>query len=175
MPGKKEKHWTVMVYMAGDNSLDSAGVADLTEMKKVGSTDGVNVIAQFDRQGEDVATNRYYVRKGGSLKNDVVASLGETNTGDPGVLDDFIRWGIENYPAHHCLLVVWNHGNGWNDENVYRVATKTLNMDIRRRGVTLSGGVSRAKGETKEAVSMRRVVSVSSAERSFAEHSSAPR
>ncbi len=157
MPGKKEKHWTVMVYMAGDNSLDSAGVADLTEMKKVGSTDSVNVIAQFDRQGKDVATNRYYVRKGGPLKNDVVAGLGETNTGDPGVLEDFIRWGIENYPARHCLLVVWNHGNGWNDENVYRVATKALNMDIWRRGVMLSGGVSRAKGETKAAVSMRRI------------------
>jgi hypothetical protein len=157
MAGKKEKQWTVMVYLAGDNNLDSAGVADLKEMKKVGSTEGVNVIAQFDRQGEDVATNRYYIRKGGSLKNDVVGSLGETNTGDPRVLEGFIQWGVENYPARHYLLVAWNHGNGWNDENVYRVATKTLNMDVRRRGTMLSGAVSRAKGEMKDAISMRRI------------------
>jgi hypothetical protein len=31
-----EKRWTVMVYLAGDNNLDSAGVGDLKEMKKVG-------------------------------------------------------------------------------------------------------------------------------------------
>ena len=40
--------WTVMVYLAGDNNLDGAGVADLREMKKVGSSASVNVIAQFD-------------------------------------------------------------------------------------------------------------------------------
>jgi hypothetical protein len=43
--------WTVMVYLAGDNNLDGAGVADLREMKKVGSSASVNVIAQFDRAG----------------------------------------------------------------------------------------------------------------------------
>ena len=43
--------WTVMVYLAGDNNLDGAGAADLREMKKVGSSASVNVIAQFDRAG----------------------------------------------------------------------------------------------------------------------------
>ena len=114
-----EKQWTVMVYLAGDNNLDSAGVIDLKEMKKVGSTDQVNVIAQFDRQGKDIATNRYYIRKGGTLAKDVVKSLGETNMGDPRVLEDFVTWGVKNYPAQHCLLVLWNHGAGWDDANLY--------------------------------------------------------
>lgn len=60
-----EKNWTVMVYMAGDNNLDSAGVVDLTEMKKVGSTKEINILVQFDREGRNMATNRYYVQKGG--------------------------------------------------------------------------------------------------------------
>ena len=29
----KKKSWTIMVYLAGDNNLDDAGVADLTEIK----------------------------------------------------------------------------------------------------------------------------------------------
>jgi hypothetical protein len=148
-----EKRWTVMVYLAGDNNLDSAGVIDLKEMKKVGSTDQVNVIAQFDRQGKDIATNRYYIRKGGTLAKDVVKSLGETNMGDPRVLEDFIKWGVMNYPAQHYLLVVWNHGNGWNDENVYRMARNTLKLNIRRRGEV----VLPAKGAAKESVSIRRI------------------
>jgi len=134
MAQEMKKQWTVMVYLAGDNNLDSAGVVDLKEMKKVGSTKEINVIVQFDREGKDMATNRYYIQKGGALAKDKVASLGETNMGDPGVLRDFIKWGIAHYPARHYLLVVWNHGNGWDDENVYRVARNSLKLNIRRRG-----------------------------------------
>ncbi|RPI36162.1 MAG: peptidase C11 [Nitrospiraceae bacterium] len=150
---KAAKQWTIMVYLAGDNNLDDAGVVDLNEMKKVGSSDQVNVIAQFDRQGKDIATNRYYIRKGGVLSGDVVGSLGETNMGDPLVLENFIKWGVKNYPAQHYLLVVWNHGNGWDDENVYRVARSTLKLNIRRRGEV----VIKTRGGTNEAVSLRRI------------------
>ena len=153
MPKTTEKQWTVMVYLAGDNNLDSAGVIDLKEMKKVGSTDRINVIAQFDRQGRGLNTNRYYIRKGSTLPKDIVGSLGETNMGDPRVLEDFIQWGVKNYPARHYLLVVWNHGNGWNDENVYRVARNTLKLNIRRRGKI----VLPAKGAAKDSVSIRRI------------------
>jgi hypothetical protein len=148
-----EKRWTVMVYLAGDNNLDSAGVGDLKEMKKVGSTAHIIVIAQFDRQGKDLSTNRYYIRKGGTLAKDVVGSLGETNMGDPRVLEGFIKWGIKKYPAEHYLLVVWNHGNGWDDENVYRVARKIMNLNVRRRGEV----VVPAKGAAKDSVSIRRI------------------
>jgi len=43
-----KKLWTVAVYMAGDNDLDNNGKLDLAEMKKVGSTGDMNVVAQFD-------------------------------------------------------------------------------------------------------------------------------
>jgi len=153
MPKVTEKEWTVMVYLAGDNNLDSAGVIDLKEMKKVGSTEQINVIAQFDREGKAIATNRYYLRKGGTLAKDVVGSLGETNMGNPLVLEDFIKWGTKNYPAEHYLVVVWNHGNGWNDENVYRVARNMMKLNIKRRGEV----VLPAKGAQKDSVSIRRI------------------
>jgi len=113
------KKWTVMVYLAGDNNLDNAGVADLMEMKRVGSTADINVLAQFDRAGSRLSTNRYFLNKGGSLAKDVVQSLGETNTGDPKVLSDFVAWCVRNHPAEHYMLVLWNHGAGWDDSNLY--------------------------------------------------------
>jgi hypothetical protein len=113
-----EKSWTVMVYMAGDNSLDPEGSLDLREMKKAGSTDEINIIAQFDRASGHIA-RRYYLRKGGIVTGDAVASLGKVNTGDPANLEEFIDWGIKNYPAKYYLLVLWNHGQGWDDTDVY--------------------------------------------------------
>jgi hypothetical protein len=113
-----KKPWTVMVYMAGDNSLDPDGVVDLKEMKKVGSTEKLNIVAQFDRAEGHVA-RRYYLRKGGIVTGDAVASLGAVNTGDPKCLSDFIQWCVKSYPADHYLLVLWNHGQGWDDTDIY--------------------------------------------------------
>jgi hypothetical protein len=114
------RNWTIMVYLAGDNNLDSAGVVDLNEMKRVGTTDRVAVIAQFDRAGSKGATVRYCLRKGTPVAKDAVQTLGETNMGDPKVLEDFVTWGVTNYPADHYLLVLWNHGAGWDDANLYQ-------------------------------------------------------
>lgn len=113
------KKWTVMVYLAGDNNLDYNGVVDLKEMKKTGSTPEVNVIAQFDRAGEGAQTRRFYLQKGTSLDSDALQSLGETNTGSPEALIDFIHWGVTDYPAEHYMLVLWNHGQGWDDTDIY--------------------------------------------------------
>jgi hypothetical protein len=113
-----KKPWTVMVYMAGDNNLDPEGVQDLKEMKKVGSTDKLNIVAQFDRASSHVS-RRYYLRKGGIVTSDAVASLGNVNTGDPKFLNDFIQWGVKNYKADHYLLILWNHGQGWDDTDIY--------------------------------------------------------
>ncbi len=114
------KQWTMLAYLAGDNNLDSAGVEDMAEMAAVGSTPNVDVVVQFDRAGEKAVTARYHISKGGGGEKDRVMVLPETNTGDPKVLIDFIAWGVQNYPAQHYLLVVWNHGSGWSEDNVYR-------------------------------------------------------
>jgi len=115
-----KRTWTIMVYLCGDNNLDSAGVVDLKEMKTVGTTDQIAVLAQFDRAGANRATVRYCLKKGTPLDRDAVQTLGETNMGDPRVLGDFVTWGISNYPAAHYLVVLWNHGAGWDDANIYQ-------------------------------------------------------
>src|SRR5690242_5403923 len=110
-----------MVYLCGDNNLESSAVADLREMKRVGTTADLNVIAQFDRYHKGMPTRRYLLRRRSSLRSDAVGpALGETDTGDPQVLIDFATWAIANYPAEHYLLVVWNHGAGWDDTDVYK-------------------------------------------------------
>ncbi len=114
-----KKKWTFMVYLAGDNNLDANGAKDLDEMKTVGSNDAINLIAQFDRFGALEETKRFYLRKGTALSKDAVEKLGETNSGCPEALVDFVSWGVKNYPAERYALILWNHGGGWDDTDVY--------------------------------------------------------
>jgi len=109
---EKKAKWTVMVYMAGDNNLDSASLRDISEMAKVGSSKKVNILVQLDR-GKDLLTRRFYITEGGGYEKDVVETFAETNTGDPKVLENFVLWAIEKYPARRYFLILWNHGGGW--------------------------------------------------------------
>ena len=123
--------WTVLVWMAGDNDLEDFGSKDLRELKKVGSTAGVAIAVQLDRMADD-KTRRYFVRKGGVAAADVVQELGETNTGDPAVATDFFAWGIEKYPSERVLAVMWNHGSGIDEEDIYRGRNRALALAAER-------------------------------------------
>ena len=94
--------------MAGDNNLEGAGKEDLDEMKEVGSNDRLKIVVQFDT--EQNKTTRYLIEKNG-LK--ILQEMPGVNTGDPKILTDFIKWGINEFPAQHYLINIWNHGGGW--------------------------------------------------------------
>ncbi len=129
--------WTFMVYLAGDNNLSDAGETDLQEMAAVGSTDEVNIVAEFDRIGTESHTKRYYVKKG---ELEELVDLGETDCGDPNVLLRFIRWSAENYPAERYALILWNHGGGWAPSDLDQIATEVKTKDYgRNEGVDRSG------------------------------------
>jgi hypothetical protein len=125
-----KKKWTFMVYMAGDNNLSDAGDTDLREMRKVGSTPDVNVVAQFDNEG-DRGTNRYLIKRDGL--NEEIESMGETDSGDPRVLTAFVDWAVKKYPADRHALILWNHGGGWEPSEIDKLAreVKTRNYSVR--------------------------------------------
>jgi hypothetical protein len=116
--------WLVTAYLAADNDLEGELLADLAEMERVGSTPGVvEVLAQVDRsrrhdasQGNWHGTRRYYVTRSTDprrIASRLLADFGATNTGDPGVLESFIRFGTLRYPARKTALVLLNHGSGF--------------------------------------------------------------
>lgn len=128
--------WTFMVYMAGDNSLSNAGDTDLCEMRKVGSTADVNVIAQFDNAGRE-GTRRFYIQKGG---NNLLQSLGKTDSGSPEILLDFIKWATSSYPAERYALILWNHGGGWEPSEMDRLAREVCAPNYSEREATVRSG-----------------------------------
>jgi Clostripain family len=152
----EKKPWSFLVYMAGDNSLENAGLDDLAEMKKVGTQAGVNVVAQFDRPA---GATRYGLQKGTSLAQDAVATLGRQNTGSPAALIEFLEWGVAAYPADRYALVLWNHGQGWDDTDIYgndrsRDARrpKRIGRAFFRTSVEKAAGIQKQGGEKARAI-----------------------
>jgi len=113
--------WTILIFMNGDNNLEPDALLNFNQLARVGSTDLVNVIVQFDRIGKYAHTSpdwtqtlRFQITKGMQpLPNQAVQDLGEVNMGDPEALSDYVKWGMKQYPANHYMLVIWDHGQGW--------------------------------------------------------------
>jgi len=151
------KKWTIMIWMAGDNNLQSSGEQDLREMKKIGSTDHFDVVVQFDRMN-DQNTRRYHIHKDTPLQKDEVQHLGPTNCGDPKVATDFFVWAMKTYPADRYLASFWNHGGGIDETDVYARA-KTMGLPAGRkirRGVSGDGA---ADGTTVTEMHARAIAS----------------
>jgi hypothetical protein len=115
--------WTVLVYMAADNNLESYALQDMNEMEAVWSTSSVPVVVQVDRStgydttnGDWSGARRYYITKDSDtsiVHSQMITDLGPTDMAAPSTLTDFIHWATTAYPAEHYLLVLWDHGRGW--------------------------------------------------------------
>lgn len=113
--------WTILVFMNGDNNLEPDAIDNFYQMAKIGSSQKINIIVQFDRIGKydsrDSAwtqTLRFRVLKGmRPLPHLAVEDIGEADMGDSKVLEQFIFWGMKKYPAKHYMLDVWDHGQGY--------------------------------------------------------------
>lgn len=112
--------WTFMVYMGGDNRLSDAAEKDLAEMRSIGSTDEVSIVAQVERLGDACETKRFLVLRDG--RGEYAEIQGETDSGDPRVLRDFLQWTKANYPAERYALVAWNCGAVWEPSELDTIA-----------------------------------------------------
>jgi len=153
--------WTFMVYLAGDNNLASAGDADLAEMRAVGSTVDVNVVAQFDSANAGGAS-RFLLKKDGAREQ--VENLGPIDSGDPSTLTEFIDRATQNYPAKHDALILWNHGSGWEPSEMDRIARSVGSPNYNSREAT-----------ERSASGLRRVIFRTTLEKIFSIPSSAER
>ncbi|MDR3606049.1 MAG: clostripain-related cysteine peptidase [Oligoflexia bacterium] len=110
-----QKDWTLLVYLNGDNNLDSFGTTNLEQMETVGSTDHLNIVVQWASL-QNGKTQRLLVQKStnpSSVTSPVLQDMGVVDMGDWHTLESFIEWGAKNFPAKHYFVDVWDHGSGW--------------------------------------------------------------
>ena len=109
------KEWTFLVFVNGHNNLSPFATENIIDMEKVGSSDEVNVLVEWGSATSNI-TKRLYIEKSKNPAKVTSPSLMEMKNYDMGNyknLQEFIRWGVEKYPAKHYFISVWNHGAGW--------------------------------------------------------------
>jgi len=117
--------WTFIVYMAADNDLDYFARRNILEMQAIGSNNNISIVLQLDRYGAHEHTKRLYVTKEALYQmnaHDITAQQ-KLNSGSAQTLIDCCQWAIEEYPANHYALILWNHGTGILDS----IRSKTIN------------------------------------------------
>jgi hypothetical protein len=98
--------WTWMIYLATYNNAAQAGEESVARMRQAQLSDEVRVLVQQ-------STPSQTVRRVIGAAPELVADLGQVDSGDPGTLIDFIHWAAATAPAERYALVLWSHGSGW--------------------------------------------------------------
>ncbi len=116
--------WSFFVFQNADNNLESYGYEDLDEMSQAGSTEYVHIVSLFDSYAGSAKV--YYITPGG---RDEIADWGELDMSDWHTLRDWGIWAIQNYPARHYALIMWDHGGGWKSDQPKNPITKGFSND----------------------------------------------
>lgn len=118
--------WTVLVYLCGNN-LESAYVtdpeggcatADLKEIASVANQpNDVNILVQAGGASKWTSTysnvinvnkrNRFHLNHNNYFSD---SQDSKVNMGLSSSFQDFLEWGIGNYPANKVGVILWNHG-----------------------------------------------------------------
>ncbi|PKK85484.1 MAG: hypothetical protein CVT48_05255 [Thermoplasmata archaeon HGW-Thermoplasmata-1] len=113
-----------MAYLCGDNNLEGACIDIMNELEQAGSTDDVEIVVQLDRisdwdssNGDWTDTRRYHITRDTdsdrTIRSTLISQLGELNMGAEATLTNFVEWSIDNYPAEKYMLILYDHGGGW--------------------------------------------------------------
>jgi len=124
-PEPPKYKWTILGYFDGNNLQDldpvtsgSYVIQDVQEMEQVGSTKDVQVIVMVGSIKTEGNCNYYFIEKhlnepSDSISSKILDSLGKEDMSDPDTLRNFIKYGVEHYPAQHYMLIINDHGDGW--------------------------------------------------------------
>ena len=120
---QKKKSWNFMVYITSNNNLFPFSELNIEQMMKVGSNKNINIIVQQDVYGK-AESKRIYIEKNQQKMIERVTRPPESISGTPESLYSFARWAINKYPAKHQALILWDHGSGIIDPNIWRETLK---------------------------------------------------
>lgn len=117
IPMGEDGTWTVMVYMCGSD-LESEGAMasiDIAEMMDSSADENVRFLvctggAKKWNNGVDADKTQIYCIYNGDAE--LVYETDRRNMAESSTLSDFLRFGVENYPAARMGLIMWDHGSG---------------------------------------------------------------
>jgi hypothetical protein len=134
-----QAEWTIMVYSSAKNDLEKYLLGDINEMELVGSNAKVNIVVEVGRMdgydssdGDWKGVRRYLIQKDSDMSkmgSKKLADLGMLDQGDWRTLSAFGKWAKQAYPAKKYMLIVSNHGSGWEKGGKRLMQNKGISYD----------------------------------------------
>ena len=129
-----DRAWTILVYMAADNDLESHAIADINEMERAILDPEITVLALVDRgagydysNGNWTDTRLYEISYDKEDCGSIIVSKEvdcpdlelytststELDMGSRQTLENVLAFIQKSYDAEHYALIMWGHGSGW--------------------------------------------------------------
>lgn len=138
----QEKEWTILFYLNGNNALSGQAIGQLRQLEYVGSTDKIDLVAQVARpkglmdrwSGDWSGVRRYKIEHNGKkltpgviigdfltgmlpgktkkIESPVLEDMGDKNMGSARTFEDFLTWGMTEYPAKRYMVVMLGPSEG---------------------------------------------------------------
>ena len=120
--------YTILVYMAADNSLDQDVDYSLQQLRS-GLTSKGAVVVYLDREGNDQTLFQLAAEE----KDDILLKdYDEENSASASTLSRVITETKKSVPSEKFGLVIWGHSMGWVPEN-YETTTRAASLRLSQR------------------------------------------
>jgi len=136
---KVPAEWTIMLFSNAKNDLEQYLLSDLNEMELVGSTAKLNLVAEVGRiegydssDGDWKGVRRYHITKDADMTkmgSKMLEDLGMIDMGDYKNVVSFVQWAKKAYPAKKYMLIISNHGSGWEKGMIKARVSKGISYD----------------------------------------------
>ena len=105
-----KSEWTLLMYYAGDNDLENDVEKTLSALENVDNAGNtIQIVVMVDVLSPGGMP--LYEIKG--AEHNRIATWDEANTAYPLVLEDFVVYGMENYPSEKTMLIIKGYGFSW--------------------------------------------------------------
>jgi len=159
------RQWTIIIYMAADNDLEAAAIANMNQLEAVRFGNApISILVLMDRPpGSSTAGNNWGGTRLFEVRSDpngwtgtIISprldsmELGLTrytdvnlNMADPLVLSRLLDFAKRAYPADNYALIMWGHGTGRafaiDDTSGQYMSLPALGRAISGKGISLLG------------------------------------
>ena len=115
LPALAETRTTVLFYLCCTDT-DEAALEDLEEMAAVAGGDDINLVVlaggmrQWGMEDLKGGTRNLLVIRDGYLES--VEDWGAKSMGSADCLTEFLKYGLQQFPAERNVVILWDHGAG---------------------------------------------------------------
>lgn len=105
-----KKPTTVLVYIAGDNSLSPYIEINTQQLAQIGSNANVNLLAYASSKDVSGKWTRALVINKGQVVQDGPDMSKDSGKAQTAI--DAVTWATQKFPSDNFVLIFWNHGSG---------------------------------------------------------------